>query len=97
LKHRGAENTEEEERSDAMVVLVQKPMIGEDKEISCRDFSSSFYSVTSVPPCFKVFPDLLKVKPKERWDFEDLSAPYEPVRLKLANFANFANFFFELW
>ena len=28
------------------------------------------------PPCFKVFLAILKTKPGQRWDFEDLSASY---------------------
>ncbi len=75
-KHRGTENTEEEEgRSDARV-----DDFWEQANPMHESFFLIFFSVDSVPPCFKILPDFFKTRLGKWWDFEDLSAPYDPNR-----------------
>ena len=50
-----------------MVVPVHKTTIVGNKEIPSRDFSCSSFSVTSVPPCFKIFLAFLKTRRKRSW------------------------------
>ena len=55
MKHK-AQRTQRKMRGRIlMVVPVHKSATIENKEIPSRDFSCSSFSVTSVPPCFKIF------------------------------------------
>ena len=68
-----------------MVIPIKKSsMIGNTETEARISFSSSLCDL-----CASVFQSLsclLKSKQGQRWDFEDLSAPYELAKSNLANF-----------